>query len=85
VVVEDSSNGVEAAAGAGMQCVVTVSGYTKEEDFSQAAIVLSSLGDPGGEVCEVIENHSAARPAGWFRLADLEAVLSCTQSERSAQ
>jgi HAD superfamily hydrolase (TIGR01509 family) len=85
VVVEDSSNGVEAAAGAGMQCVVTVSGYTKEEDFSQAAIVLSSLGDPGGEGCEVIENHSAARPAGWFRLADLEAVLSCTQSERSAQ
>jgi HAD superfamily hydrolase (TIGR01509 family) len=76
VVVEDSNNGVEAAAGAGMQCLVTVSGYTREEDFSQAAIVLSCLGDPGGEVCEVLENRSAARPAAWFRLADLETVLA---------
>jgi len=85
VVVEDSNNGVEAAAGAGMKCVVTVSGYTREEDFSRAAIVLSCLGDPGGEVCEVLENRSAARPAGWFRLADLEAVLSSRKSERSTQ
>ena len=68
-----------------MKCVVTVSGYTQEEDFSQAAIVLTCLGDPGGEVCEVLENRSAARPAGWFRLADLERVLSHDQLERSAQ
>ena len=34
VVVEDSNNGVEAAYCAGMRCVVTVSGYTREEDFS---------------------------------------------------
>ena len=39
VVVEDSNNGVEAAAAAAMKCVVTVSGYTREEDFSKAAIV----------------------------------------------
>ena len=75
VVVEDSHNGVEAAAGAGMKCVVTVSGYTKDEDFSRAAIVLTCLGDPGGEVCEALANRSPARPAGSFRLADLEAVL----------
>jgi HAD superfamily hydrolase (TIGR01509 family) len=74
VVMEDSNNGVEAAAEAGMKCVVTVSGYTREEDFSKAGIVLTCLGDPGGEVCEVLENRSAARPRNWFTLADLENV-----------
>ncbi len=74
VVVEDSSNGVTAAADAGMKCVVTVSGYTREEDFSRAAIVLTCLGDPGGELCQVIENRSAAPPGDFFQLADLEAV-----------
>jgi len=34
-----------------------------------------SVGAPGGEKCEVIENRSAARPAGGFRISDLEAVL----------
>jgi len=75
VVIEDSNNGVESAYAAGMKCVVTVSGYTKEEDFSKAAIVLSCLGDPGGEVCKVLENRSAARPVRWFKAADLEKVL----------
>jgi HAD superfamily hydrolase (TIGR01509 family) len=76
VVVEDSNNGVEAASAAEMKCVVTVSGYTREEDFSKAAIVLSCLGDPGGERCEVLENRSAARPGAWFAVEDLEAVLT---------
>jgi HAD superfamily hydrolase (TIGR01509 family) len=76
VVVEDSNNGLEAAAAAGMKCVVTVSGYTREEDFSKAAIVLSCLGDPGGERCEVLRNRSAARPGAYFTVDDLEAVLA---------
>jgi HAD superfamily hydrolase (TIGR01509 family) len=75
-VVEDSNNGLQAATAAGMKCVVTVSGYTREEDFSTAAIVLSSLGDPGGEAAKVIENRSKARPAGCFTVTDLEAVLA---------
>jgi HAD superfamily hydrolase (TIGR01509 family) len=74
VVVEDSSNGVVSAADAGMKCVVTVSGYTRDEDFSRAAIVLTCLGDPGGELCQVLENRTEARPAGFFQVADLEAV-----------
>jgi HAD superfamily hydrolase (TIGR01509 family) len=75
VVVEDSNNGVEAAAAAGMKCVVTVSSYTKQEDFSKASLVLTCLGDPGGEVCEVLENRSAAQPECWLKVADLEKVL----------
>jgi HAD superfamily hydrolase (TIGR01509 family) len=76
VVVEDSQNGVEAAAAAGMQCVVTISSYTAEEDFSKAAVVLTTLGDPGGEKCVVRENRSEARPGACFTVADLEAVLA---------
>ncbi|MBZ5585970.1 MAG: HAD-IA family hydrolase [Acidobacteriia bacterium] len=75
VVIEDSNNGVEAAAAAGMKCVVTVSGYTRGEDFSKADIVLTCLGDPGGDVCEILENRSAARPGSCFMVDDLEKVL----------
>jgi HAD superfamily hydrolase (TIGR01509 family) len=76
VVVEDSNNGLLAAVAAGMKCVVTVSGYTKEEDFTGAAIVLSSLGDPGGEACQVLANRSAARPQECFTIADLDTILA---------
>jgi HAD superfamily hydrolase (TIGR01509 family) len=76
VVVEDSANGFQAAAAAGMQCVVTVSGYTQAEDFTGAAIVLTCLGDPDGEPCEVLDNRSAARPAGYLTLADLDKILA---------
>jgi len=75
VVVEDSANGLQAATGAGMRCVVTVSGYTRDEDFSTAAIVVTCLGDPGGEVCEVLANRSAAKPSAWITMDDLEKVL----------
>jgi HAD superfamily hydrolase (TIGR01509 family) len=77
VVVEDSNNGLVAAVSAGMKCVVTVSGYTREEDFSQADIVLSCLGDPDGEACQVLANRSAARPGACFTVNDLECVLGC--------
>ena len=49
VVIEDSRNGLLAAKGAGMCCLVTQSFYTTEEDFSEADMVVSCLGDPGGE------------------------------------
>jgi len=75
VVVEDSNNGVESAYNAAMRCVVTVSGYTRDEDFSHASIVLTCLGDPGGEKCEVLANRSAARPVDYFRASDLENIL----------
>src|SRR5580704_5946856 len=49
VVIEDSRNGLLAAAGAGLATVVTVNDLTRDEDFSEAALVVSALGDPGGE------------------------------------
>lgn len=45
VVIEDSRNGLLAAKSAGMTCVITTNGYTKNEDFSEADLVVSELGD----------------------------------------
>lgn len=72
VVVEDSRNGLLAAVAAGLRCVVTVSGYTVDEDMSEAALVVTSLGDPG-EPARVLANRSAARPGDLVTLADLDA------------
>ena len=74
IVVEDSRNGLLAAVGAGLRCVVTVSSYTADEDMSEALLVVTSLGDPG-EPAHVIANRSAARPGDQVTLADLEACL----------
>ena len=46
LVVEDSRNGLLAAHGAGIPCVITTSSYTVDEDFSEAVGVLPALGDP---------------------------------------
>ena len=75
LVVEDSRNGLLAATAAGLPCVMTVNGYTEDEDASEAALVVSSLGDPGGERTHVLANRSAAHPGDWVTLADLEALL----------
>jgi HAD superfamily hydrolase (TIGR01509 family) len=76
LVIEDSRNGLLAAAGAGLRCLVTVNGYTRNEDMSEGVLVVSSLGDPGGEVAEVLANRSSAQPGAWLTLADLEACLA---------
>jgi HAD superfamily hydrolase (TIGR01509 family) len=76
LVVEDSRNGLVAAAAAGLRCLVTVNGYTEKEDFSEAILVVSSLGDPDGEQTTVIANRSAARPDAYVTLGDMEACLA---------
>jgi HAD superfamily hydrolase (TIGR01509 family) len=75
VVIEDSRNGLLAATSAGAPCVITVNDFTAGEDFSEAALVVSSLGDPGGEAAAVLANRSHARPGDWITLADLASVL----------
>jgi HAD superfamily hydrolase (TIGR01509 family) len=76
VVVEDSRNGLLAATAAGMKCLVTVNALTEREDFSEAALVVSSLGDPGGEAARVIANRSPAKPIGVVTADDLEAIVA---------
>lgn len=43
---EDSENGLRASLGAGLKTLVTVNDYTRDHDFTGAAIVLSDLGEP---------------------------------------
>ena len=81
IVVEDSRNGLLAAVGAGLTCLVTVNELTAGEDFSEAAMVVSSLGDPGpdGEAAVLLANHSqAAAPGDLITLADLDGLLPGT-------
>jgi HAD superfamily hydrolase (TIGR01509 family) len=76
LVVEDSRNGLLAAAGADLPCVVTVSSYTEHEDFSEAVLVVSSLGEPGGERTKVLANRGIPEPEDFVDLEDLQACLT---------
>lgn len=76
LVIEDSRNGLLAADGAGLKCLVTINGYTENEDFSEAILVVSSLGDSNGEQTKVIENRSNAYPKDFVTVEDLQAILS---------
>ena len=71
LVVEDSRNGLLAATGAGLPCLVTVNGYTRDEDFDEAVLVVSELGDPDRPPIEVLANRGAARPGDYVTLDDL--------------
>lgn len=46
IVLEDSYHGLEAATAAGLTTIVTVNDYTKNQDFSNALLVLNHLGEP---------------------------------------
>ena len=76
VVIEDSGNGVDAARGAGITCLVTVNDYTRNDDFDAAALVVSSLGDPDGEWTHVLANASGVPVGDWVTLATVEALVS---------
>ena len=44
---EDSFNGIRASRGAGLETIVTYNGYTEQDDFGGAVLVLDQLGDEG--------------------------------------
>ncbi|WP_013323490.1 HAD family hydrolase [Gloeothece verrucosa] len=46
LVFEDSYHGLQAATKAGLKTIVTVNDYTKDQDFSEAILVLDHLGEP---------------------------------------
>jgi HAD superfamily hydrolase (TIGR01509 family) len=76
LVIEDSRNGLLAATAAGLRCLITVNGYTEGEDFLEAVLVVSSLGDPGGQRTRVLASRCAAHPGDFVRLDDLVACLA---------
>ena len=75
LVVEDSRNGLLAATGAGLACLVTVNGYTERERFDEAVLVVSELGDPGRPPVRVLADRASVGLGDRVELADLEACL----------
>ena len=47
VAFEDSLNGIKASHGAALKTIVTYNGYTQQDDFSGALLVLDQMGDAG--------------------------------------
>ena len=78
VVVEDSANGLRAALAAGLTTVVTVSTYTAGEDFSGAALVVTSLGDRT-EKARVINDPHHLGIGDEVTLADLARLIDPTK------
>lgn len=74
VVIEDSANGLRAALAAGISTVVTVSGYTRGEDFAGASLVVTSLGEPGGEITAVLDDAAGVHPGAFVTISDIDAV-----------
>lgn len=78
VVIEDSANGLRSALAAGIRTLITVSSYTRGEDFAGAALVVSSLGDPGGEVTEVLADAAGVRPGDYVTISAVDTILAAT-------
>lgn len=82
VVVEDSANGLQAALGAGLHTVVTVSSYTADEDFTGASLVVTSLGDLPDDPATVLSDPRDLRPVGEVHLSHLEQLLNESEQSR---
>lgn len=68
---EDSRNGIRAALGAGLQTVVTVNEYTRDDDFTGAVAVLSDLGEPDAPYRRLDRDEAGmvdlARLLAWYQ------------------
>lgn len=73
--IEDSANGVTAARAAGLHVVATVNRYTRDDNLDEAVLVLSCLGDPGGETAEVLQGPADSVPGGYVTLPDIEKLI----------
>ncbi|MFC1690161.1 HAD family hydrolase [Pseudomonadota bacterium] len=69
---EDSDNGVKSSTGAGIKTLVTVNEYTRDQDFTGAAAVLSQLGEPDNGF-EVLAGYTG--PASYVNLAFLQSLF----------
>ena len=74
-VIEDSRNGLLAAKGAGMHCLITQSVYTVNEDFSEADLVATNLGEPGTEQARIIRSSRPIPDRGYITVEDLDSLL----------
>ena len=71
--IEDTPNGLQSAAAAGLACVITLSSYGGNGPFAGALAVLDHLGDPGHPATVVA---GPALAGSMVELADLDAWVS---------
>jgi len=71
VVIEDSRNGVLAAAAAGLNIVATTNIYTASENLSDANIIVTCLGDTDGDKGELNQGGEGIDYDGVLRLEQL--------------
>ncbi len=77
--IEDSANGLISARQAGVEVLITVNGYTRDQDFSGAAVVLDGLGEPGSP-CHRIAGEPD--PGGMVDSAYLHRLHACAWKVR---
>lgn len=82
VALEDSEMGLEAAAAAGLAAVVTINSDTLEQDFSEASLVVSSLGEPGAPT-RVLKGQLDGLP--WVTLDTLRNIASHQSSSTQSR
>ncbi|MGC5616383.1 HAD-IA family hydrolase [Georgenia sp. Z1491] len=73
VVVEDSEAGAKAAAAAGLTHVVTLSHFTRDDDFPAASVVVDHLGEP--DDATAVRAGADVLNLGVVDVASLEALL----------
>ncbi|MDX8412663.1 MAG: HAD-IA family hydrolase [Mariprofundales bacterium] len=74
--VEDSANGLLSAHAAGMACVVTVNGYTQNQPFADAALVVNTMGEPGSDTMKVMFDPHGLAPTDCVDLALLQRLVN---------
>lgn len=75
LVVEDSANGVQAAAAAGIPILATTNDYTENEDLFPADIVVTSLGDSSGPRAFIRKPSSGFAADGVVHLQEVKEYL----------
>lgn len=73
IAIEDSENGLKAALAADLPVLITVSGYTQDQDFSGAAAVISDLGEPSLPFTHIA---GLLKDQNWIRASSLEHLLA---------
>jgi len=72
---EDSGNGWKSAQAAGLKCVVTVNGYTRNQDFAGADLVVSGFGEPDGKPVETLANPHKLTNLHCVELSHLRQIM----------
>jgi len=75
--IEDSAIGLQAARAAGITTLVTVSDFTRDDDFSGAAAVLSDLGEPAAPAATLA---GMPPPAGFADLAYARSLIDASRA-----